>query len=242
VADPRRINDEFGAAVADGAAKLDRLKAGWEDARTMRLLERCRASEKRDADLAPGRDVPLWGWAPPAARTEHGTAATVAAGAAAEALDEEGSGGAGAGAGLDVAQEEALLDEIKGPAFQWSWADETKAAVSVKVRGPGSNVAFQVTRKRGPDGVVYEAECVGDSKEKHVISRCLSRRPLKMDFKFLLVMSPLWPSLGHGLTWLEYAAIVQDAEDCEMCTLSKVSGRPWLCSIGSAAEYHVHAT
>jgi hypothetical protein len=198
----------------------------------MRLIERCRASERRDADLAPGRDVPLWGWA------RRGGGATAVA-------EEEGAvdGEEQGGAGLDVAQEEALLDEIKAdPAFGWSWADEGKAAVEIKIKGPGSNVAFQVTRRRGPDGVVYEAECLGDAKEKLVISRYLSRRPRKTDFRLLLVCPAFNPYIRSVLTWLEHAALVQDTEECEMCPLSKASRRSWAYGLGSAAACHARTT
>jgi hypothetical protein len=203
----------------------------------MRLLERCRASERRDPVLAPGGGVPLWGWA------ARGAAA---AATAAEREPEEQAGseemeGAGRDGPLGVAREEALLEAVADPAFRWSWANEARAAVDVRVSGPGASVAFQVARKRGPGGVVYEAECVEEVKEKLVISRCLARRPRKADFKFLLVHS-LSALPGHVLTWAGYAAVVQDAEDGEVCALSEGPGRPRADAIGPAAGQHTYKT
>ena len=134
-----------------------------------------------------------------------------------------------------------MLDGVGDPAFRWSWADEGKAVVNVNVSGPGASLAFQVARKRGPDGVVYEAECVEDAKEKLVVSRCLARRPRKADFKFLLVRF-LSALLGRVLTGVGYATVVQDAEDGEMRALSEGPGRSRADAIGPAAGCHAHAT
>jgi hypothetical protein len=162
------MHEQFGAAVSESSTMLDRLKSSWDDPQTIQLLEQCKASEKRDANLSPGKDIPLWGWAK---KTEQLT----------ETQHEERL------ADFDFPQEEAVLDEFKDSSLEWNWIDDSKSTINVKVKGPGLNMVLHVTRKRGPEGIIYEAECVGDTKEKHAISRCLSRRPLKMDLKFLLV-------------------------------------------------------
>lgn len=189
-AGPDGVNRDFTAAVDDGAARLDRLRRGWGDARTARLFERGRAGERRDPDLAPGGGVPLFGWVQAKEERERPREEEEKAELPVWDLD----GMEGLEQGLDAAQEEALLDRAAAadPAFEWKRADGAKGGgFDVRVAGAGASVAFRVARRRGFSGALaYEAECVGDAKDRLVLSRCLARRPRKGDLKFLLVRFP----------------------------------------------------